>query len=915
VTKDEIVIGLFADRSGARLDEYDSLLLLAEALRELAPLPVRIILFHCAAAAYSLTAAEFSAPFSDLGQGRPGLGNDASFALLPQLEAACLPPDLVDHYQPWLAQLAVPTLIRLDPCAGRWSGVGMAVAGASPREMAGLLLLLATDPPTRRRTLDSQRALRPDAASRVWRVEGVFDSSYSLAIVNRRLAMALADTGDPGETVALFTYEQGEDPQPNFAAVEDPRRLRAMWECSRDPRVPSFALRNAWPPRVRDMRGERRVLANYAWEETGFPAAEAGDFNRVLDLITVVSSQTARFLQDAGVEVPIAVVGNGVEHLLESAPEPLPQVLPEGFRFLHISSCFPRKGADILLAAYGRAFRVFHDVVLVIKTFPNPHNDILEQLARHRALDPRYPKVEIIQDDWTPGQIAALYRACQVLVSPSRGEGFGLPIAEAMLHGLPVIATGWGGHLDFCDADTAWLIDYRPAPARTHLAVPDSLWVEPDSEHLACLLRELYIATPEQLQARLTTARQRVLDRYTWSRVAQRTRAALACVDSQPGPLPTVRVGWVSSWGSRCGIAAYSAHLVSAFDAGSLSVLAPDNEQLEHPDTDQVRRLWSLGGEDLSAIVEEAIRRRLDVVVIQYHWGFFGALVLARLCDELRRHDIKVVVDLHNTRGAPSDVTQDAFRGPLSRCDRLLVHTLDDVECLKTWGLVANVMLFPLCVYAIPAPDQVERGLLRQARGLDQATVLATYGYLMQHKGLRQMLDALPELIVKHPRLHLLMVNAWYSVAASNTEQRLLRQRILDLGLSERVTLETAYLSETDAMALLSQADLIVFPYQNTQESSSAAVRMAISAGRPIAVTPLAIFEDVAPAILRLPGTAPADLVTGIDALLRQLSRPDFERETVQRVRDYADRHHAPRRSIQLKGLLAGIVRQLESRP
>ena len=38
--------------------------------------------------------------------------------------------------------------------------------------------------------------------------------------------------------------------------------------------------------------------------------------------------------------------------------------------------------------------------------------------------------------------MAALYAACDCLVHPYRGEGFGLPIAEAMACGLPVIVTG-----------------------------------------------------------------------------------------------------------------------------------------------------------------------------------------------------------------------------------------------------------------------------------------------------------------------------------------------------------------------------------------------------------------------------------------------------------------------------------------
>ena len=67
-----------------------------------------------------------------------------------------------------------------------------------------------------------------------------------------------------------------------------------------------------------------------------------------------------------------------------------------GFIFLHVSSCFPRKGIDVLLSAWGEAD--YHDdVTLLIKTFPNPHNTASCRLmpARHA----QYPNVVVIEDD------------------------------------------------------------------------------------------------------------------------------------------------------------------------------------------------------------------------------------------------------------------------------------------------------------------------------------------------------------------------------------------------------------------------------------------------------------------------------------------------------------------------------------
>ncbi|MFX6019157.1 hypothetical protein ABTF08_19970, partial [Acinetobacter baumannii] len=88
---------------------------------------------------------------------------------------------------------------------------------------------------------------------------------------------------------------------------------------------------------------------------------------------------------------------NGVDHILMVAAGKLPeQALAslKSYRFLHVSSCFPRKGPDALLAAYGQAFRDTDDVSLVIKTFPNPHNNVEEQLAALQEADPHFPHVQ-----------------------------------------------------------------------------------------------------------------------------------------------------------------------------------------------------------------------------------------------------------------------------------------------------------------------------------------------------------------------------------------------------------------------------------------------------------------------------------------------------------------------------------------
>ena len=91
------------------------------------------------------------------------------------------------------------------------------------------------------------------------------------------------------------------------------------------------------------------------------------------------------------------------------------------------------------------------------------------------------------------------------------------------------------------------------------------------------------------------------------------------------------------------------------------------------------------------------------------------------------------------------------------------------------------------------------------------------------------------------------------------------------LGVAKHVSFLTDYLDDADSMALLRDADLVTYAYQQTGESSSAAVRMGLASGVPVAVTPLTIFGDVAQATFRLPGVSPESLAAGVIETLDQI--------------------------------------------
>ncbi len=408
-----------------------------------------------------------------------------------------------------------------------------------------------------------------------WRIEGPFDSSYSLALLNRETALAFSADG---LDVALHSTEGPGDFEPSPAYLAANPSLAAMHERARslDQGHASATSRNLFPPRVKDMRGGVNMLHHFAWEESALPQEWVRDFNESLDAVGCLSEHVRKILLDSGVHTSLFVSGCGVDHWERIIPNRGFEVGAKGRRFLHVSSCFPRKGAEVLLKAFGRAFTREDDVTLIIKTFDNPHNVIAEQLAELRLDRPDFPDVVVLNQDFPVEELKALYESCDILVAPSFAEGFGLPLAEAMLSGLGVITTGWGGQLGFCNSETSWLLDFSFEPARTHLSQPGSIWARPDEDHLVALLRECAILDKREIQRRAKAGRALLLRDFKWSDTVDRLRTNYRSVLVKSEPLPNLpKISWVSSWNTKCGIALYSRNLVSELSL-DIEVLSPD---------------------------------------------------------------------------------------------------------------------------------------------------------------------------------------------------------------------------------------------------------------------------------------------------------------------------------------------------
>jgi glycosyltransferase involved in cell wall biosynthesis len=84
------------------------------------------------------------------------------------------------------------------------------------------------------------------------------------------------------------------------------------------------------------------------------------------------------------------------------------------------------------------------------------------------------------------------------LIFPSRGEGFGLPVREAMSTGIPVIAANWGGLEAPMSQSFNYPLNYNFIKCKDDGGENFGYYVDPSEEHLKEILADIY-RSPEQL--------------------------------------------------------------------------------------------------------------------------------------------------------------------------------------------------------------------------------------------------------------------------------------------------------------------------------------------------------------------------------------------------------------------------------
>lgn len=281
---------------------------------------------------------------------------------------------------------------------------------------------------------------------------------------------------------------------------------------------------------------------NVCWaifETTKLPSWYVNHLKKFANIIWVPSHWGRKVLIDNGVNSKlIDVVPEGVDsklfhpflvnRALEKSPAP--------FKFLTIGKFEERKGYRQLLQAFKDAFQNSNEVLLLIKADYHLNHAVkkeeLENLIDSYALT----NVKTYWGDWNREAMVELYNFADAFVFPSRAEGWGLPLIEAIASGLPVMSTFYSGHTEFLehirnkfskiDFSIETISDpefqkYWPAADGDH-----GTWANPGISSVISNLKKIKSDYKNQVKTALE-ASEIIRKEFSWSRAADKAIQSL----------------------------------------------------------------------------------------------------------------------------------------------------------------------------------------------------------------------------------------------------------------------------------------------------------------------------------------------------------------------------------------------------
>lgn len=333
-----------------------------------------------------------------------------------------------------------------------------------------------------------------------------------------------------------------------------------------------------------------------------------------------------------------------------------------------------------------------------------------------------------------------------------------------------------------------------------------------------------------------------------------------------------LRIAHISTVAQKCGIGEYTLRLIDHLPKDQVTNFIFTCEAVDGVDITSAQKneydisigweydnvTWSTS-KFRANLVEDIKRWRADVVLVQYHRGFYSEHLLEELVALLLPEGINVVIVVHQV----SSLDMNALSRISNLGAKLISHSHIEIDIGTTHGLEMDYI--PI---GIEQPFAKAIKSITGRNWLKRPPVIATTGFLRTHKGIPNLIRAVGLLQNDFPGITLIAQCALYPSEDSKKTLDESLKAILECKLVSSVILDTRFLPIEQVQENIGKADIAVLPYTESDEGGSAGAATCFAAGLPAMVSSAQIFHELIDCTFLLENTTPKAIAKSLSEVL-----------------------------------------------
>ncbi|MGI9204310.1 MAG: glycosyltransferase family 4 protein, partial [Woeseiaceae bacterium] len=310
-----------------------------------------------------------------------------------------------------------------------------------------------------------------------------------------------------------------------------------------------------------------------------------------------------------------------------------------------------------------------------------------------------------------------------------------------------------------------------------------------------------------------------------------------------PSPESVVLIG--SYVPRHCGIATFTADLAAAILENNpridCSVVAVNDRPDGYEYPDEVR--FQIGQDILSEYLHAANYLNLldpDVVCLQHEYGIFGGQRGSFIVELAQNLNVPLITTFHTVLRDPLPEELKITLQLAELSDRVVVMSERGASFLRNIYKVPTRKI-DLIHHGIPEVPFLDPDPCKERVANADKTVILTFGLLSPGKGIEFVIDALPEIVSRHPEVLYFVVGATHPhcKAESGEDYRFsLHRRAKELGVGDNIVFHDRFMERDELLEIIRAADIYVTPYLNEAQIVSGTLAYAVGAGKAVVSTP-----------------------------------------------------------------------------